>query len=189
MAPIPDPSKKPLVSPLPGVCQSPALTMTVKTNQSEEARNEVRQNLPMRRSSVSCEGHIVSLGSEETDHGHETQCRTSDLFKKTQLVTGSNSVKSIQNMMQAGLLTLKWAFVTSDLEEEGRDEKLKGRFPWGAEKKRFVYAVENDDDSSSSSSESNLFDHRFENDKNTTKTSQSEVKAKNPGKWFSFHEH
>ena len=62
----------------------------------------------------------------------ETQRRTMVFFlKKTHLVTGFNSFKSNPNYM--------WAGVTSVLEEEDRGVKLKGKFPWGAEKKRYAF--------------------------------------------------
>ena len=129
-------SRKVLVLLLPGVYQSPpGLIKTVKTNQFEEVHYELRQNLPMRCSSVF--GWFRSryrylLDSEETDR--ETQRRTLVFFfKKTHLVTGYNSFNSNPNNM--------WVGVTSGLEEEDRGVKLKGKFPWGAEKKR--YAVEN----------------------------------------------
>ena len=54
---IPAPSKEALVLSLPRVCKSPGLT--VKTNQFEEARDEVRQNLSMRYSLVGSEGNSV----------------------------------------------------------------------------------------------------------------------------------
>ena len=157
---VPDPSKEALVSPLPCVCQPPGLT--VKTNQFEEARNEVRPNLPMRYSLVGSEVLIVSSDSEETDH--EIQRRT----LKTELVTGSSysSFKSNLNNM--------WEGVTSGLEEEDRGVNRKKK-----------YAVENDDVSSLSAFESSPLDLRLENEKNATKTIQLELKVENPGKWFS----
>ncbi|KAK2548937.1 Serine/threonine-protein kinase Nek4 [Acropora cervicornis] len=151
---IPDPSKEALVLPLPCVFRSPGLT--VKTNQFEEARNEVRQNLSMRYSLVGSDAHIVSSDSEETDH--EIQRRT----LKTQLVTGYNSVKSNLNNV--------WEGVTSGLEEEDRGVNRKKK-----------YAVENDDVSSLSAFESRPLDLRLENEKNATKTIQFEPKVKNPG--------
>lgn len=154
---VPDPSKEALVSPLPCVCQPPGLT--VKTNQFEEGRNEVRQNLPMRYSLAGSEAHIVSSDSEKTDH--EIQRRT----LKTQLVTGYNSVKSNLNVREG---------VTSGLEEEDSGVNRKKK-----------YAVENDDVSSLSAFESRPLDLRLENEKNATKTIQFELKAENPGKWFS----
>ena len=161
---IPDrPSKEALVSPLPCGFQSPGLT--VKTNQFEEARNEVRQNLSMRYSLVGSEDLIVSSDSEETDH--EIQRRT----LKTELVTGSSysSFKSNLNNM--------WEGVISCLEEEDRGVNRKKKC-----------AVENDDVSSSSAFESSPLVVRLGNEKNITKTIQFELKVENPGKWFCFHE-
>ena len=158
---IPDPSKEALVSPLPCVCQSPGLT--VKTNQFEEARNEVRQNLSMRCSLVGSEAHIISSDYEETDH--EIQRRT----LKTELVTGSSSSSFKSN------LNNMWEGVISCLEEEDRGVNRKKK-----------YAVENDDVSSSSAFESSPLE--LENEKNTMKTIQFELKVENTGKWFCFQE-
>lgn len=171
MAQISDPSREVLPSPPPAVCQTSGLIKTVKTNQFEEARNELRQDIPMDCSSVGCEAHIVSSGSEETDH--EIQRRTS----KTQLVIGCSSFKSNPNNM--------WVGVTSGLEEENKGVNVKGRFPGEGDRKK--HAVENDDFSSSSAFESSPSEHRLENEKNTTKTIQ--LKVENSGKWFCFHEY
>ena len=157
---VPDPSKEALVLPLPCVCQSPGLT--VKMNQLEEARNEVRQNLSMRYSLVGSEAHIVSSDSEETDH--EIQRRT----LKTELVTGSSYSSFKSN------LSNMWEGVTSGLEEEDSGVNRKKK-----------YAVENDDVSSLSAFESRPLDLRLENEKDAMKTIQFELKVENPGKWFS----
>ena len=77
-----------------------------------------------------------------------------------------------------------WEGVTSGLEEKNSDVKVKGRFPSETEKKKF--AVLHDDFSSSSAFESSPVEHRFENQKNTTKTIHFELKVENPGKWFCF---
>lgn len=169
---IPDPSKEALVSPLPCVCQSPGLT--VKTNQFEEARNEVRQNLSMRCSLVGSEAHIISSDYEETDH--EIQRRT----LKTELVTGSSSssFKSwLDSRIPPYLHSTLWKGVTSCLGEEDRAVNRKKKC-----------AVENEDVSSSSAFENSPLDLRLESEKNITKTTQFELKVEKPSKWFCFHE-
>ena len=155
--------------------QTPGLIKTVKTNQFEEARHKVRQNLSMTCSSVSSEAHIVSSASEETDP--EMHRRHS----KTQLVTGFKS--NLNNICEG---------TTSGLEEEENiDIKVNGRFTWKTEKKKD--AVENDDFSSSCAFERNTLDSsplhlQLEKEKNASKTLHFELKVENPGKWFCYHE-
>ena len=116
----------------------------------------------MRCSWVGSEADIFSLHSEEADH--ETQRRTSVLFKKTHFATVlGNHI----NM---------WGGFTFGLDEKDRSVKLKGRFTWGAEKKR--YAVENDH---VSSFESSPFEHQLQYEKYSTETIQFELKVENLG--------